>query len=229
MRAVPLPLSERLLRAFFPAGCLLCGRTAPWGCALCRSCAAGLSEPLLRRLVLPDGQVLPVASAFSYEGGFRESVHRLKFSGERALAGPIAAYVVQAVPSLTGAWDALCWAPMSPRRRRARGYDQSELLAKAAAKALDLPCLSLLEKRRETPNQHELLRRERLHNLEGAFRAKEETAGLRLLLVDDVVTTGATLRECAAALYNAGALQVAGLCAGDTPPERAEKKEEDIR
>ncbi len=211
-------MGERLLCLLFPARCLLCGDLVPPGEAFCESCRRDVPEvPCERRYSLPEAGAggFRVLSPFAYEGGCQEALGQLKFQNYRALAKPLGRLMAETALDLDGIFDGVTWTPMTRKGKRRRGYNQSELLARTVAKALDLPCLPLLEKARETRVQHTLSREERLKNVEGAYRAKPEAAGKSLLLVDDIVTTGATQRECARALYRAGAGKVAGLCAAD--------------
>lgn len=101
--------------------------------------------------------------------------------------------------------------PVSAERLRERGYDQTVLLAERLAAQTDLPCRSLLRKTRDNRTQHRLTAKERAANVRGAY-ACDGADGLRVLLVDDIVTTGATARECAAMLYRAGAAEVLCVC-----------------
>ena len=116
--------------------------------------------------------------------------------------------------------------PLSRGSRKKRGYDQSRLLATAVAKSLGLPLLDVLEKARETQIQHQLGREERAQNVRGAYRATGPVDGRTLLLIDDIVTTGATLTECAGALYRAGARAVGSLCAADAPGPAPERRKQ---
>ena len=108
-------------------------------------------------------------------------------------------------------FDLICWAPVSKRRRRKRGYDQGELLAREVAKRLGRECVPLLKKVRDTPAQSGLKDPSaRRANVMGAYQVPHPAlaAGKRILLVDDVVTTGETLSECAGTLLMAGAKEV---------------------
>lgn len=205
---------------FFPARCLTCGKAVRAQRLVCRACAASLPQkPFFQEFPLSQAQEgrLAVVAPLSYEKGTRRTLRRLKFQEERALAKPLAALMAQAVGQWGRAFDGVVWVPMSPKKLQQRGYNQSQLLAKALAKELGLPWWTLLEQARETATQHDLTRAQRADNVRGAYRARAEAAGQRLLLVDDIVTTGATLRACAQALYEAGARSVGAVCAARTP------------
>lgn len=210
-------LGERLLCLFFPARCLLCGKLIPPGESLCPMCRKEMPEtPICREFPLETGGRLLTFAPFLYEGGCRQSLHRLKFRGERGLSRPFGRVMAQALPE-GESFDEVAWVPMTKRGKRKRGYDQSFLLARSVGRELGLPCLPLLEKTRETQIQHELSREDRAENVKGVYRADSLAAGKRLLLIDDIVTTGATLQGCAQALYQAGAQKVVALCAASTP------------
>lgn len=214
---------ERAWCLFFPARCLLCGRAVHAEQLFCAGCAANLPEtPFFREFPLAGGW-LHVLAPLSYEGGFRRTLHRLKFQEERGLAKPIGQMMAQAAEGFETPFDGVAWVPMSPKKLRKRGYNQSELLAKAVAKELGLPAWDLLEQVRETDTQHSLTRAQRADNVRGAYRAKSAALGKRLLLVDDIVTTGATLRACAQGLYGAGAQKVCAVCAANTAFSRREE------
>lgn len=223
-------LWERLLCLLFPARCLLCGEPAGPGEAFCETCGRMVpAQPMERRESLSGagGAGFRILSPLPYRGGLRKTLYRFKFRGERSLAGPLGRLMAKAASGFAEHFDAVVYVPLSRRGRKRRGYNQSRLLAQAAAKALGLPVWDALEKIRETGTQHELSRKGRRENVKGAYRAKGGLAGKTLLLVDDIVTTGATLRECAGALYRAGAKRVCGLCAADAELEL--RNERDVK
>ena len=160
-----------------------------------------------------DGEFFEVCIApLHYRGRVRESVHRYKFSGVRACAVPFATLMAQCVTDrLEGGFDCVSWVPLSRKRLRSRGYDQARLLARGVAAQLGLEAVPLLDKVRHTPAQSGLEEESaRRANVLGAYStcSGADVKGKRILLVDDVVTTGATLSECARILLSAGAEQV---------------------
>lgn len=154
-----------------------------------------------------------ISCAFRFEGVVRDAVHRLKYRGERHLAEPLVAAVLDALGE--------DWArqrsglevvpvPLHPMRQRARGYNQGELLAASLARRLGGPlAASGLARVRDTPEQARLPAASRARNVQGAFAlADARLSGAKVLLVDDVATTTATLRAAASALRTGGVAEV---------------------
>lgn len=184
-----------------------------------------MNHPIVRKYALPGAGAkgFQVISPLPYREGYKETLYEFKFRGYSGFSLPLGRLMASALPD-TGSADCVCWVPLSKKSKEKRGYDQSRLLAKSVAKALGLPLLSLLEKAVETGVQHDLSPKEREQNVKGAYRASPETRGKAPILVDDIITTGSTMRECAMALYGANAREVLGLCAADAnlllPDER---------
>lgn len=210
---------ERLWCLFFPARCLSCGRAVEPRRYFCRECAPSLPQStFFKEFPLPGVERrLPVAAVFPYEEGFRRTLHRLKFNEERYLAVPLGQLMADAAGAFPGPFHEVTWVPMTEKKLAQRGYDQSALLARSMAKELGLPCRKLLFPTRDMGVQHQLSRKERADNVRDAYKAGNAARGKNLLLVDDIVTTGATLRSCALALYQAGARGVWCICAASTP------------
>ena len=153
------------------------------------------------------------ASPLWYQDEVRESFHRYKFKGSRGYAKVYGRLMAQCVRDhLAGRYDLITWVPLSEQRRKSRGYDQAMLLAEAAALELGDVAAETLTKVRDTGAQSGLGKDDsaRRANVLGAYRPTdpELIAGQRVLLIDDVVTTGSTLSECARTLRTAGAADV---------------------
>ncbi|MGH9188578.1 MAG: ComF family protein [Acidimicrobiales bacterium] len=193
-----------------PVTCPVCGDR---GRAPCDGCRA-----LLRRapaLPCPTG-VDRCAAVLDYDGAGRELVARLKYRNARA-ALPFLATAMAALVERSQL-DLVTWVPTTPARRRSRGFDHAELLARAVARRLRLPCRPAL-RRRPGPAQTGLDAAERRAGpVFHVFTGSRLPA--RVLLVDDVVTTGATVRAAAAALRGAGTGEVHVLAAARTRPGR---------
>ena len=182
---------------------------------LCRRCRFAIASTPSRH---GDGGV---AAALTFEGVARQVLLGLKYRNRRAVARVLARLMVRRLHLTTGRGvDLVTWAPTSGPRARTRGFDQAELLARAVAKELGVPCRRLLYRSHGTP-QTGRSRSERLDGAHGpSFRARAARRGVRVLLVDDVVTTGATLTSARDALLAAGVAEVVCVAAAATPSSR---------
>ena len=208
---------ERLGKLLFPPRCPFCRRVTEDGREACQSCL----ERLPRSRVEVKGEFFSQCLApLVYTGDVRRAVLAMKFRGKPGNSRVLAAILAgEAAERLAGEFQVVTWVPLSARSRRKRGYDQSELIAREAAKLLGVPAEELLIKHRHTKTQSGIKgRAQRTANVSGAYRAKESCAGKRVLLIDDVVTTGATLSECSRELLMAGAERV--VCAAAAGPAR---------
>lgn len=140
-------------------------------------------------------------AVFAYGGPIADAIHRLKYGGRSDLADRLGGLMACAAERWRGEVDAVVPVPLHWRRRRARGFDQAALLARPIATALDVPVrLRALRRVRNTPSQVDLPHAARRRNVAGAFEVARGVSGVRVLLVDDVRTTGATLESAGAAL-----------------------------
>jgi ComF family protein len=143
----------------------------------------------------------------SYEGELRELIHVFKYRGVETLARPLGKLLLVALP-LEQRFDAIVPMPLHWRKQWRRGFNQSALLAREVSRRWKVPLRRLVKRIKNTSAQAGLTSAKRRDNVSGAFRVKGALEGLRLLLVDDVMTTGATAGACAAALKRAGAAHV---------------------
>lgn len=181
-----------------PRRCSSCDGVVDMGAGLfCRSC-----DVLAERY--HDG-----GAVFEYGGPVAHAIRRFKYEGRSELARALGSRMVQEGGIEDGRVDGVVSVPLHWRRRRARGYDQAALLAGPVARGLGVPMLSrCLRRVRNTPSQVALPRSDRRENVRGAFQSRPLVGAPRLLLIDDVRTTGATLAAASTALLSAGASDV---------------------
>lgn len=208
-----MKLLDDLLDLLFPPKCPFCQSILETPAdPVCPACQKALPWLIGRAGERKVDFTRGCCSPMAYRGTVRKSIHRYKFSGVRAYARPFGLLMAQCVqdrPEM--APELITWAPLSRKRRRERGYDQGELLARAMAKRLGLPAVPTLVKARHTQPQSGLDSAEaRRANALGAYALLKgaDVAGRHVLLADDVVTSGATLSECARTLLEAGAAEV---------------------
>lgn len=205
-------LLSAVLDLLYPPRCVFCRRIMRSSAErVCPDCARTL--PYAGARGERHGDFFSVCRApLLYEGTVRESLLRYKFQecpGYAASYGEMLAVCIRT--ELDGSWDLITWVPLSRRRLRERGYDQARLLAAETAKRLGTEAVRTLEKPVNTARQSATGSREkRAANISGAYRVPDPAlvAGRRILLIDDIVTTGATLSEAARTLRTAGAAEV---------------------
>jgi ComF family protein len=219
-------LISRFFNILYPARCPLCGNlsdvfTHSPICGSCWSKTQRYTGPSCRVCAIPFaseharvcGQCLKKPPPFSrvityglYEGVLREAINQFKFCGLRRMSKPLGRLLLGFdIPAV----DGIVPVPLTVGRLRERGFNQSLLLAEIISKKIRAPLLmDILVKNKETPPQIGLTAKERLLNLRNAFAVKGNVKGLRLLLVDDVMTTGATITECSKQLMKSDAGEV---------------------
>lgn len=209
-----------LLDLLFPPKCPFCRKVqdAPGMCPACETSLPWTDEAHSLR-TLRGG--LLCAAPLWYEDSVREAILRFKFHGGVSAAGPLGELIAQAAAErLSGEFDAVTWVPVSAKRLRQRGYDQALLLAENACKLWGVEPERLLRKIRDNPAQSSLDSAEdRWKNTEGVYEAQGEPAGKRILLIDDVCSTGSTLVSSAGVLLEAGAAGVVCTAAAFPRPE----------
>ncbi len=241
-----------LLEVVFPRRCAGCGE-GPWPfCDACRSsllalerpwcerCGAPAPAPRTRCRACPPPEIERARAPFLFEGPARNAIHHLKFEGWRGVAEALGA----SMAAVAGPWgpaetsgtqaaspaagpdspvDAVTWVPLSARRLAERGFDQARALAEVVGSRLHLPVARLLVRTTDTGSQARRSGPMRRAAMAGAFESAGQPPPL-VLLVDDVLTTGATAAACARTLLDAGASRVRLLTAARAlaPAERAQ-------
>ena len=208
-------LKECLLNLFLPVNtiCALCGRTLEGlEHSICCHCEDELRQQVLTPLecIAAHEPLVRCISAFSYEGAAKELIHVRQYRSDATVAPVLGMYMCAALlRSPHNHWDAVIPVPLHPERLRRRGYNQAALLARLIADCFQLPMReALLTRVKWTRSQTTRNREQRRAAMHGVFQADSKAAGLHILLVDDVLTTGATASACAQALLEAGAASV---------------------
>lgn len=210
-----MKLLQDLLDLVYPPRCAFCHKLLRHeGEGVCKDCLTGL--PYTGDLAVQSGlkQIKCCVSPLFYENTVRDSLHRFKFGQRTGYAGIYAGFMVKSIDENQISCDIISWAPVSRQRLRIRGYDQSELLARELSRRLGRPYKRLLVKQKHTmPQSQTKNAAQRRENVKGAYRCcdPEEVRGKRVLLVDDIVTSGSTLTECAKILKEAGAAEISAV------------------
>ena len=212
--------TDMLLDLLFPPRCPFCGALTEKGEDICARCRAKLPWIEGKHSLRELGR-FPCAAPLWYEDLVRQGMLRLKFHGGAWAARALGALVAQcAAEHFGGEFDIVTWVPVSAKRLRKRGYDQSRLLAQSACRLWDTKPQALLRKLSDNPPQSSLAdEAARRANVLGMYTVTNPAAvaGKRILLIDDICTTGATLRECARVLESAGAQSVVCATVAMTP------------
>lgn len=225
-------LAAFCLDVVFPPTCARCRRV---GWLICPVCVAQLiavpdaicprcgridptpdpagSSPLCHQCRAEPPPLIQMRAPLRYEEPASSIIHRFKYEGYFALAGPLADLMIARWPAWAAPPDLILPIPLHPRRQNRRGYNQAELLARPLGRALGIQTeADWLRRTRFTAPQVGLGPEERQTNVSGAFAAGAAVRGRNVLLIDDVLTTGATMTAAAEALLEAGAASVSAYC-----------------
>ena len=206
-----MSILESLTSLLFPPRCAFCGKTGVHG--VCPDCEGAL--PYCKTPLHERSEIGACLAPLRYEGIVREALLNYKFHGSQSRCTGFGDILAQAAAEhFGGQFDIVTYVPVSKKRKAERGYDQSYLLAREMCRRWDTQPETMLQKTKNNPAQSSLSsREERQKNVVGAYTAvnEDKIRGRRILLIDDILTTGATLREAARVLRAAGAEKV--ICA----------------
>lgn len=214
-----------LLDVLFPRRCIFCGELMEEQGLACRSCEQQLpfrEDPLCGEVMEPLDRLY---CALVYDDPVPQGMANFKFHGKSRLSAYFAQQMLERMGGrLNGERiDLIVAVPMQRSKLRKRGYNQAKLLAEQLSRELEIPCSSCLKKVRRSQTQHTLSGRERRHAQKGSYGCKALN-GETVLLVDDICTTGSTMKECARTLKAAGASRVIGAAVCRTPDRRLVKR-----
>jgi competence protein ComFC len=204
--------ADFILDIFFPNRCPCCNEFLTWNAYVCEKCG----ENLVKLLWDKQGYNIPencedVFAAFRYDGAATDALYAFKFAADRNFPRLCADILSDKITA--AGFDAIVAVPMGKKRRRQRGYNQADVFAKYLSKSVHLPIITSVLFRKNETEQHKLTADNRFENAGetyGVCKNPPDIAGKRIILADDVETTGATLTACAELLKQAGAAAVAG-------------------
>jgi competence protein ComFC len=198
-----MAMIKALLDLIFPPKCEVCRQ--PGRDALCPACCGQI------KFLNPQ---LGIYAAAVYDGTLKEAIHRFKFNKRQGLAEPLGVLLVQYVSQAPGLKmtevDAIIPVPLHKKRQRERGFNQAELLARVVGRYYDKPVVNALARQKNTHAQFDLPRAARFTNIKEAFQVCDPRAvqNRKIMLLDDIYTTGSTVGECVRALKTAGARRI---------------------
>jgi competence protein ComFC len=212
---------------FFPPVCVGCGKIGKFICAQCSQNLPLILPPFCEKCGKPEptGLLCPtcwgwkanidgIRAPYRFDGVIRDAIHEFKYRNVRAIAGFLAHLMATYLKGHPLPGDVLVSVPLSQQRLRKRGYNQSNILTKELSKLIMLPVVDgcLIRIKDNPPQARAADANERHRNVSGAFTCTDDRlSGKRVLLLDDVCTTGATLDACALALKNSNAISVWGI------------------
>ena len=212
---------KRFLSFIFPPKCQYCKEVIPFGTLICRECLEKIKpQKHITKLVMESGREIFVISPFIYEKEIKQAICDFKFCGRVEFSEHLNKCITQTFKESYSVedFDFITAVPLSSKSRKLRTYNQSEVLARGVAKNLNLTYVETLNKIKENKKQHTLSKEDRKENVKGVYEVfdKQNVLGKKIILCDDIVTTGSTLSECAKMLYSAGAETVCCMTAAKT-------------
>ncbi len=223
-------LGRAALDLLFPRWCIGCGREGEYICGACRRTLKAITPPVCPRCGRPrsveiagggcpgcvswQGDIDCIRAPFLFDGVIRDAIHEFKYNNLRALAPSLARLMYDYLLGSPLPGDCLVPVPVHPKRLRERGYNQSALLARELAGLSGMAVVAgcLVRRSYLSPQARSASLTERRNNVSNAFTCRDgRLRGKKVILIDDVSTSGATLNACAAALKAAGAAAVRGL------------------
>lgn len=222
----------KLIDVVYPPSCAVCGRE---GVRFCEDCLSQMrlideniceicGEPLLQRGICDRCKIEPppfaaLRSYAEFNGPLRKALHTMKYQNNLALGDTFSSFLIPMIQKLGWKFDIVLPVPISRSKRRERGYNQAGLIAYPISLAFDTPYSdNLLSRKSEVKSQVGLAREERFKNLHNAFQGNSaKLINKKVLLVDDVTTTGATIISCAKALQESGCERIYSITVAKTP------------
>ena len=217
---------RKLLAILFPERCPFCFDVIKPLETACEDCKEAMPSKNYTTLV---SGMYEAFSPFPYDGKYKDAILKLKFGKLRQFAPQLAQITAERLKEHkdVSEFDVITYVPLHKDTLKERGFNQSGLLAKHLSENLGIPCEGILEKIKKNEPQHKLLAKERKKNVEGVFGCadKKLVKGRKIILVDDIITTGLTLSECIKVLNSKGADEIFCVTFAKSQPKSLEKKQ----
>lgn len=213
-------IKRKLVSVIFPERCPYC-RDVIKPCEIgCEACLTSMPQKIYRKLV---GGRYRVISALPYKDIYKAAILRVKFGNKKQYAYQLAKLMASKFSEeyASSDFDVITFVPLHNETLKERGFNQSELLARHLSEFTGIPCEALLKKTKKNKPQHNVTADKKEKNVKGVYRATDKTliSGKKILIIDDIVTTGFTLAECAKTLDKNGAEEICGLTFAITLPK----------
>ncbi len=214
---------RRLLAILFPERCPYCGEVIKPLDVACEDCKEEMPSD---KLITQIAGIYEAFSPFPYDGKYKDAILKIKFGKRKQFAPQLAEIMAEKLKEYKDVshFDVITFVPLHKDTLKERGFNQSELLAKHLSENIGIPCEAVLKKIKKNKPQHKLIAKERKKNVEGVFRCtdKKLVKGRKILLVDDIVTTGLTLSECIKILNEKGAEEIFCITFAKSQPKSLE-------
>ncbi len=207
-----IKLINKVFSIIYPNRCPFCDKVIKSSSNMCTTCKSDVVPLFISRDIFLSGKKIPCISPFKYTGKVAESIKRFKFRGRKEYAECLTNFMLDTfnIYYKDKKFDYITAVPLHSSRKRERGYNQAEILSKKLGKGINITYKNLLKKDKINLQQHSLSYDQREENVKGVYSTKNKDIinGSKILICDDVITTGSTLRECCRVLYENGAEEV---------------------
>lgn len=211
---------NKIFNIIYPKRCPFCDKVIESSLSMCDSCKNDVAPIFIQRDIFLDEKIIPCISPFKYTGKVAESIKKFKFNGRKEYAECLSKFMVDTfnIYYKNEKIDYITSVPLYSSRKRDRGYNQAEILSKSIGKKVNITYKNLLKKDKINLQQHMLSYDKREENVKNVYSVKRKDIinGSKILICDDVITTGSTLKECCRILYENGASKVLGITTAST-------------
>ncbi len=203
---------SKIIDILYPPRCAYCDKVILPTDSCCDDCKNSIKRDFIMKNIFVKYKAIKCVSIFEYDGIVRESIIKFKFRDRKPYAKQFGIELAELINKYYNyvSFDIMTCIPITFKKRLARGYNQSYEILKETRNLVKIPCKELLYKNRNTLDQHKLSAKARTENVKGAFSVKssEDVKGKAILLFDDIITTGNTMKEACLTLLNAGAKEL---------------------